>query len=155
MCYILWYTQNFFIYWWIPGLFPCPSYCKLLGTTLSGFRSYNHPWLSLSERPWHPKPLRRQSLAPWQEHHLCLLYFTLPSPQYMTGWPMTGKIPQERDDLIQAQSWGGPQGRTWGAMEKGGDGPSPLSFDKAWVLILSFLSRSLLISWLPYFPHLT
>ena len=32
---------------------------------------------------------------------------------------MTGKIPQGRDDLRQAWSWGGPQGSTWGAMKKG------------------------------------
>ena len=63
---------------------------------------------------------------------------------------MTGKIPQGTDDLRQAWSWRGPQGRTWGAIEKGDDGPSPLGFDIAWVLILS--ARSLLISWLPYFP---
>ena len=39
---------------------------------------------------------------------------------------------------------------TWEALEKGSDGPSLLGFDMAWVLILS--ARSLLISWLPYFP---
>ena len=32
---------------------------KMLGTALPGFRSYNPPWLRLSERPWDPKPLRR------------------------------------------------------------------------------------------------
>ena len=47
----------------------------------------------------------------------------------------------------------GPQGRTQGAIEKGGDGPSPLGVDIARVFILS--ARSLLISWLPYFPCLT
>ena len=66
---------------------------------------------------------------------------------------MMGKNPQRRDDLRQAWPQRGPQGRTWGAIEKGGDGPSPLSFDIAWVLILS--ARSLLISWLPHFPYLT
>ena len=65
---------------------------------------------------------------------------------------MMGKIPQEKDDLRQAWSWGGHQGKTWGAIEKGGDGPSPLGFDIAWVLILC--ARSLLISWLPYFSLL-
>ena len=63
---------------------------------------------------------------------------------------MMGKIPQGMDDLRQTLSWGGPQGRTWGTMEKGVDEPSPLGFDIAWVLILS--ARTLLISWLPYFP---
>ena len=43
-----------------------------------------------------------------------------------------------------------PSGNNLGAIEKGGDGLSPLSFDIAWVLIGS--ARSLLISWLPYFP---
>ena len=61
-----------------------------------------------------------------------------------------GKIPQGRANLRQVRSWRGPQGRTWGAIEKGGDGPSPLSFDIAWVLILSV--RSLVISWLPTSP---
>ena len=44
---------------------------------------------------------------------------------------MTGKIPPEKDDLRQAWSGGDPQGRTWGAIEKGDDGPSPLGFDIA------------------------
>ena len=44
----------------------------------------------------------------------------------------------------------GPSGKNLGAIEKGGDGPSPLSFDIAWVLILSV--KSLLISWLPASP---
>ena len=42
---------------------------------------------------------------------------------------MMGKIPQGRDDLRQAWSGRGPQGRTWEAVEKGGNEPSPLSFD--------------------------
>ena len=58
---------------------------ELLGTTLPGFRDSNPPWLRLSERPWDPKPLRRQSLSPWQEHHLFPLYFILSGPQCMTG----------------------------------------------------------------------
>ena len=58
---------------------------KLLGTALPGFRDCNPPWLRLSKRPWDHKPLRRQSLSPWQEHHLCPLYFILPGPQCMTG----------------------------------------------------------------------
>ena len=66
---------------------------------------------------------------------------------------MTSKISQRRDDLRQAQLRSGPQGRTWEAIEKGGDGPSPLGFDIAWVLILS--ARSLLISGLPHVPSLT
>ena len=40
-----------------------------------------HPWLRLSERPWDHKPLRRQSLSPWQGRHLCPLYFTLLGPE--------------------------------------------------------------------------
>ena len=50
---------------------------------------------------------------------------------------MMGKIPQGRDDLRQAWSQGVPQGRICRAMEKGGDGPLPLGFDIARVLILS------------------
>ena len=57
----------------------------MLGTALPGFRSCNPSWLKLSERPWDPKPLRRQSLSPWQEHHLYPLYFTLLGPEQMTG----------------------------------------------------------------------
>ena len=33
---------------------------------------------------------------------------------------MTGKIPQRRDNLRQAQSWRGPEGRTWGSYRKKG-----------------------------------
>ena len=53
----------------------------LLGTPLPGFRSYKPPWLRLSQRPWDHKPLRRQSLSPWQRRHLCPLYFTLLGPE--------------------------------------------------------------------------
>ena len=38
----------------------------LLGTVLPGFRDCNPPWLRLSDRPWDPKSLRRQSLSPWK-----------------------------------------------------------------------------------------
>ena len=38
----------------------------VLGTALPGFRSCKPPWLRPSERPWDHKPLRRQSLSPWQ-----------------------------------------------------------------------------------------
>ena len=41
----------------------------------------NPPWLRLSERPYDHKPLRRQSLSPWQGHHPCPLYFTLLGPK--------------------------------------------------------------------------
>ena len=51
----------------------CPT-PPLLGTSLPGFRDCNPPWLRLSERPWDPKPLRRQSLSPWQGCSLCSLY---------------------------------------------------------------------------------
>ena len=53
----------------------------LLGTALPGFRSYKPPWLRLSQRPWDHKPLRRQSLSPWQGSHPCPLYFTLLGPE--------------------------------------------------------------------------
>ena len=46
-----------------------------------------------------------------------------------------------------------PTGKDLGVIEKGGDGPLPLGFDIARVLILSAIS--LLISQLPYFPCLT
>ena len=45
----------------------------LLGTALPGFRGYNPPWLRLSQS-WDHKPLRRQSLSPWQKCHLCPLH---------------------------------------------------------------------------------
>ena len=38
---------------------------EMLGTTLPGFRNCNPSWLRLSERPWDPKPLGRQSSSPW------------------------------------------------------------------------------------------
>ena len=53
---------------------------KVLGTAPPGFKSCNPPWLRLSQRPWDHKPLRRQSLSPWQECHFCPLYFTLLGP---------------------------------------------------------------------------
>ena len=46
---------------------------RILGTTLPGFRSCNPPWLRLSQS-WDHKPLRRQSLSPWQKCHLCPLH---------------------------------------------------------------------------------
>ena len=119
------------LYFLLPVPFPHSPPYSLLGTALPHFRSCKPPCLRLSERPWDPKPLRRQSLSPWQEHRLCLLYFTLLGSQCMTGYPMMGKIPQGRDDLRQAWSPWGHQGRTWGAIEKGGDRPSPLGFDIA------------------------
>ena len=59
----------------------CPISNLVLGTALPGFRSCNPPWLRLSQRPCDHKPLRRQSLSPWHEHHLCPLYFTLLGPE--------------------------------------------------------------------------
>ena len=46
---------------------------------------------------------------------------------------MTDKIPQRRDDLSKTGTVvKGPSGKdSGGAIEKGGDGPSPLSFDIA------------------------
>ena len=58
----------------------------MLGTALHGFRSCKPPWLRLSERPWSHKPLRRQSLSPWQGRCLCPLYFTLLGPLV---WPVS------------------------------------------------------------------
>ena len=90
---------------------------SMLGTALPGFRDCNPSWLRLSERPWDAKPLRRQSLSPCQEPHLCPLYFTLLGPQCMTGLPMKGKIPQGRNDLRHAWSWKRPTGK-----DSGGNG---------------------------------
>ena len=45
----------------------------LLGTALPGFRGCNPSWLRLSQN-WDHKPLRRQSLSPWQVCHLCPLH---------------------------------------------------------------------------------
>ena len=53
----------------------------VLGTALPGFRSCKPPWLRLCERPWDHKPLRRQSLSPWQGCCPCPLYFTLLGPE--------------------------------------------------------------------------
>ena len=53
----------------------------MLGTTLPGFRSCKTPWPRLSDKPWDHKPLRRQSLSPWQGHRLCPLYSTLLGPE--------------------------------------------------------------------------
>ena len=53
----------------------------LLGTALPGFRSCNPPRLRMSQRPWDHKPLRRQSLSPWQGCCPCPLYFTLHGPE--------------------------------------------------------------------------
>ena len=46
---------------------------SVLGTALPGFRSYNPPWLRLSQS-WDHKPLRRQSFSPWQVCYLCPLH---------------------------------------------------------------------------------
>ena len=54
---------------------------QLLGSALPGFRSCKPPWLRLSERPWDHKPLRRQSLSPWQGCRPCPLNFTLLGPE--------------------------------------------------------------------------
>ena len=53
----------------------------LLGSALPCFRSCKPPWLRLSDRPWDHKPLRRQSLSPWQGHCPCSIYFTLLGPE--------------------------------------------------------------------------
>ena len=105
-------------------------FSAMLGTALPGFRSYNLPWLRLSQRPWDHKPLRRQSLSPWQGCHLCPLYFTLLGPELdqlandrydssREGRPKTGIVTKKahREGL--------------GGYKKGGDGPSPLGFDIA------------------------
>ena len=54
---------------------------SVLGTALAVFSRCNPPWLRLSDRPWNHKPLRRQSLSPWQGQRPNLLYFTLLSPE--------------------------------------------------------------------------
>ena len=66
---------------------------------------------------------------------------------------MTGKIPQGRDDLSQAQPQEGPSGKDLGAYREGAERPSALSFVIVWVLILSV--RSLLMPWLLCSPCLT
>ena len=108
----------------------------------------NPPWLRL--RPWDHKPLRRQSLFPWQGCCPCPLY-----PAWPWAWPVSQWRVRFLKGEMPWQAWSrrDPHGRTRGAIEKGGEGPLLLSFDIAWVLILS--ARSLLISWLPYFPSLT
>ena len=92
----------------------------LLGTVLPGFRSCNPPWLRLSERPWDHKPLKRQSLSPWQGLHLCPLSPHLAWPQAddwlasdgkessREGWPKTGMVAK------------GPLGKDLGGYRKRG-----------------------------------
>ena len=53
----------------------------VLGTACLVSEAVTPPWLRLSDRPWDPKPLRRQSLSPWQGCYLCPLYFTLLGPK--------------------------------------------------------------------------
>ena len=90
-----------------------------MGTTLLGFRSCKPPWLRLSQRPWDHKPLRRQSLSPWQGHHPCPLYFTLLDSELnqlandrqdssREGWPKTGMVMK------------GPSGKDLGGYRKRG-----------------------------------
>ena len=117
---------------------------------MPGFRSCNHPWLRLSKETLGPQATK--------ETKLIFLAGAPPLPPFTSPYLALGRwlvsqwqvIPQRRDDLRQAWSCRGPQGRTWEAIEKGGGGPSPLGFDITWVLILS--ARSLLIPWLPYSP---
>ena len=130
----------------------CPSLLawELLGTALPGFRGCNPPWLRLTQN-WDHKPLRRQSLSPWQGCHLCPLH---------PAWPWACPVSQWWERILKGGStqdrlWSpgiSSQERTQGAVAKGCDGPSPLVFKIARVLILS--ARSLLISWLLYFPCL-
>ena len=126
-------------------------WCSLLGTALPGFRGCNPPWLRLRQS-WDHKPRKRQSLSPWQKCHLCPLH-----PAWPWAWPVSQwrvRILKGGSTLRQALVTRDKlAGKDSEAIEKGGDGPSPLGFDIAWVLILS--ARSLLISWLPYFPCLT
>ena len=61
-------------------LFLCPL---LLGTALPGFRGCNPPWLRLSQS-WDHKPLRKQSLPPWQKCHFCPLH-----PAWPWAWPVS------------------------------------------------------------------
>ena len=62
---------------------------------------------------------------------------------------MMGRIPQGRGDLRQAWSQRGPQGRIQGAIEKGGDGPSPLGFDSLSPHSVGKKSPNLLAALLP------
>ena len=39
------------------------------------------PMAKVESETWDHKPLRRQSLSPWQGRHLCPLYFTLLGPE--------------------------------------------------------------------------
>ena len=39
------------------------------------------PMAKAESETWDHKPLRRQSLSPWQGRHLCPLYFTLLGPE--------------------------------------------------------------------------
>ena len=75
----------------------------MLGSVLPGFTSCKPPWLRLSQKPWDGKPLRRQSLSPWQGYRPCPLYFTLlgPQPDQLANdgqdssreeWPKTGMV---------------------------------------------------------------
>ena len=64
-----------------------PAWSLLLGTTLPGFRSCNPPWLRLSQWPWGHKPLRRQSLSPWEGGVLPLP--TLLYPAWPWAWPVS------------------------------------------------------------------
>ena len=129
-----------------------PAKFLLLGTALPGFRGCNPPWLRLSQS-WDHKPLRRQSLSPWQKCHLCPL---------LPAWPWDWPVSQWQVRILKGGStsdrlWSpgiSSQGRTRGAVAKGGDGPFwNKGFEIAGVLFLS--ARSLLISWLLYFPCLT
>ena len=71
----------------------------MLGTALPGFRGCNLPWLRLSQN-WDHKPLRRQSLSPWQ---VCQTLPTSPCLALsVTSQPMTSKNPQGRINLRQA-----------------------------------------------------
>ena len=92
----------------------------MLWTALPGFRSYNPSWLRLSQRLWDNKPLRRQSLSPWQGHRPCPLYFTLLGPESdqlandgldssREGWPKTGMVTKRPS----GKDLGGHRKRRW------------------------------------------
>ena len=69
-------------------------YTCVLGTALPGFRGCNPPWLRLSQS-WNHKPLRRQSLSPWQVCHLCPLH---------PAWPWTWPVSQWRVRILKGGS---------------------------------------------------
>ena len=78
--------------WYI--CYKSPNGLRLLGTALPGFRGYNPSWLRLSQS-WDHKPLRRQSLSPWQKCHFCPLH---------PAWPWAWPVSQRRVRILKGGS---------------------------------------------------